>query len=476
MASGIIHYAITNEIIKRQVFSNPGRLLLGVVLPDYGYQGNSHLKLPVAGGHKRTYDFEGFREMFGELMRTDELYLGYYLHLVQDILFRHFLFDRYHWDPTVPENTTKLNRDYEIGNAYVVQKYQLQNTLTLPADFENEAINRICRFDLTKLQESMDAYFDSQDDGDIFFFTKDMTDEFIAEAADYCLKEITNLQVYWKDAASLFSGGNISDLQQNTSDLCSASKKPDVYGMYSGCADSYVLAWDNKPKSLLETTLNTRDLGGYRIAGTKEYTKYNRIYRSDLAKEPSEGDIDFLKKNGITTIIDLRLEAEAQKAANGFASARGFTYFNFPNVEGSYLPTSVDEIPHSYQVIAESRSMTQVMRTIAYAPAGVMFNCSAGKDRTGTTSAVLLWLCGVSTEDIIYDYMITKQTNAERFKRVKVNFPDLDINVVIPNENNMREFLNIMTDRYGTAERYFSSLGITEDEQQRIIEKLTKNL
>lgn len=102
MASSIIHYAITNEIIKRQVFSNPCRLLLGVVLPDYGYQGNSHLKIPVAGGHKRTYDFEGFREMFGELMQTDELYLGYYLHLVQDILFRHFLFDRYHWDPTVP--------------------------------------------------------------------------------------------------------------------------------------------------------------------------------------------------------------------------------------------------------------------------------------------------------------------------------------------------------------------------------------
>lgn len=436
MASSVIHYAIINEIIRSRSFDNPGRLCLGAVLPDYGYQGNSHLKIPVAGGHKRTYDFEKFREMFGELMRTDELYLGYYLHLVQDILFRNFLYDRYHWDPTIPGNVDRLNRDYSIGNAYVVKKYHLTNGMTVPSAIENEPINRICAYDLNRLQESMDAYFSSQEDGDIFFFTKEMTDEFIAEATDFCLKEIEKL-----------SKG-------------------------SECADSYILAWDNRPKSLLETTLNTRDLGGYRIAGTKEYTKYNRIYRSDVAKQPSEKDIDFLKKNGITTIIDLRLEAEVEKSPNGFDGIDGFTYFNFPNIEGSYLPESVDEIPHSYQVIAESRSMTQVMRTIADAPKGVMINCTAGKDRTGTTSAVLLWLCGVSFEDIIYDYMITKVTNEERFQRVKVNFPDLDMNIVIPNENNMREFLRIMAEKYGTAKEYFLSIGISEEEQETIKRKM----
>lgn len=437
MASSIIHYAITNEIIRLRSFENPERLRLGAVLVDYGYQGNSHLKIPVAGGHKRTYNFEGFREMFGEQMKNDEMYLGYYLHLVQDILFRRFLYDRYQWDPTAPGNVDRLNRDYSIGNAYVVKKYHLKNGLTIPSDFENEAINRICAFDLKRLQESMDEYFDSQDDGDIFFFTKEMTDEFISEATDFCLKEIENL-----------TKGN-------------------------ECADSYMLAWDNKPKSLLETTLNTRDLGGYRIAGTKEYTKYNRIYRSDVAKAPSAKDIDFLKKNGITTMIDLRLETEAEKSPNGFSGIDGFTYFNFPNVEGSYLPESVDEIPHSYRVIAESGSMTKVMRVIADAPAGVMINCTAGKDRTGTTSAVLLWLCGVSPEDIIYDYMITKVTNEERFRRVKENFPNIDINIVIPNENNMREFLRIMAEKYGTAKNYFSSIGITEEEQEKIRAKMT---
>lgn len=438
MASSIIHYTIANELIKRHSFKDPGRLLLGSVLVDYGYQGNSHLKIPVAGGHKRTYDFEGFRERYGELMKTDDMYLGYYLHLVQDILFRHFLFDRYHWDPTVPGNVEKLNRDYSIGNAYVVHRYELKDEIVLPDGFEGEAINGLCAFDLSRLKTSMDSYFTAADDGDIFFFTKEMTDEFIAEAVEFCMKEIDDL--------SCGKGG----------------------------ADSYELAWDNLPRSLLETTLNTRDLGGYRIAGTKNYTKYNRIYRSDLAKAPSDKDIAFLKSKGITTHIDFRIEKEVAMGANGFCGIDGFTYYNYPNVEGSYFPASVDEVPHSYQVIAEDESVTSVMRTIANAPSGVMYNCSAGKDRTGTVTAMLLWLCGVSEEDIVYDYMITKVTNEDRFRRIRENYPELDMNIVIPNADNMRAFLRLMKDKYGTAQAYFSAMGITAEEQQRIVEKLTK--
>ena len=75
---------------------------------------------------------------------------------------------------------------------------------------------------------------------------------------------------------------------------------------------------------------------------------------------------------------------------------------------------------------------------------------------------------------IIYDYMITKVTNKERFKRVKENFPNLDVNIVIPNENNMRSFLQKMKEKYGKAENYFSFLGITAGEQQKIIKKMTE--
>ena len=47
MASSIIHYAITCELIKKRKFNNPDRLKLGSVFVDAGYNGNSHMKISV---------------------------------------------------------------------------------------------------------------------------------------------------------------------------------------------------------------------------------------------------------------------------------------------------------------------------------------------------------------------------------------------------------------------------------------------
>ena len=67
-------------------------------------------------------DFELFRSKYGELMKTDDLYLGYYLHLVQDICYRHFVYDKYKWNPMIPGNVEKLHKDYSIIKIYVATR------------------------------------------------------------------------------------------------------------------------------------------------------------------------------------------------------------------------------------------------------------------------------------------------------------------------------------------------------------------
>lgn len=213
-------------------------------------------------------------------------------------------------------------------------------------------------------------------------------------------------------------------------------------------------------KSLLETTLNTRDLGGYESGIPGVMTKYNRIYRSDKQNYPSENDIDFLKRNRIITIIDMRGEEDIAKSPSGFVGREGFTYFNFPIDEGSSVPESVAAVPGSYIDIAHSKNISKIFKAIAEADAGVMFNCSAGKDRTGVVSALLLSLCGVSKADIISDYMITKECNKERFKLVRKNLPGIDINIVIPRASYMSDFLDLLYDRYGSIENYFDAIGV----------------
>ena len=436
MASSIIHYAITCELIKRRQFNNPDRLKLGSILVDSGYNGNSHMKISVAGGHKNTYDLDGYKSIYGELMKQDDLYLGYYLHLIQDILYRHLVYDKYHWNPLIPGNVEKLHRDYAIGNFYVVQKYNLKNEVTIPADFDKEPINQVCSFDLEGLVQNMNSYFEPSEEDDIFFFTKEMADEYIAEAVGYCIQELDNLEC------------------QNAG------------------TDGYLSAWNRMPKSILESTMNTRELGMYRIQGTKNYTLSNRLYRSDRCESLSASDKKLLLDRDITTIIDLRSEQEAETKPSAFSSDSDFIVFHYPIVEGMLPPNSLEAVPVSYMEIAHADCVKEVFKTIADANGGVLFHCTAGKDRTGVVSAILLALVGVSDEDIVYDYAISREFNKQRLEAYLKEHPEIDKDIVLANEKSMYGFLRMLREKHNSVDQYLRDIGISEYEIQELKSKL----
>ena len=223
-------------------------------------------------------------------------------------------------------------------------------------------------------------------------------------------------------------------------------------------------------KSLLETTMNTRDLGGYPCGDGGE-TRWGVLLRSDKIPAPSERDIAYLKELGITAVIDLRTDAEAEDSPNGLAGA-GFDYRRLPITEGSSVPQTEADVPLSYLCIAADPNMPEVFRTIVGAEGGVLFGCSAGKDRTGVVSAVILLLCGVGDEDIIDNYMLTKECCVPLWKMIREALPQFDLNIVIPKEKYMSGFLRLFRERYGTAENYLLSLGLSPKEIGAVKRKL----
>jgi len=229
--------------------------------------------------------------------------------------------------------------------------------------------------------------------------------------------------------------------------------------------------WVTITESLLETTQNTRELGGYVIKDGLA-TKRNSLWRSDVQNYPSEKDVALLKKRGITTILDLRGDKDLARKPSGFANREGFTYINCPIIEGSGIPESVEKVPVSYLAIAQAEHMPKVFKAIANATTGIMFNCTAGKDRTGVVSAILLLHAGVSDADIIEDYVLTREYGRERLELVHKNFPEVDMNIVTPREWFMEEFLRLFRARFGTTESYFKGLGLSEDEIEKIRRKL----
>ena len=90
-------------------------------------------------------------------------------------------------------------------------------------------------------------------------------------------------------------------------------------------------------QSLLSSTTNTRDLGGFPISAGR-WTQRNRIWRSDAPVVFCETDEQRLKNLNITTIIDLRTDSETERRPCAYAGRPGFTYQHFPITAGkTYL-------------------------------------------------------------------------------------------------------------------------------------------
>ena len=222
--------------------------------------------------------------------------------------------------------------------------------------------------------------------------------------------------------------------------------------------------------SLLETTLNTRDLGGHKTNNGK-ITIFNRIYRSDYGKNPPNNkDIKLLLSNKINTIIDMR--HIQNEIPNYFSKYKDFNYFNFPIEEGKEIPKSINEVPKSYIKIACSKNIKNILETIANCENGVMINCSAGKDRTGVVTAIILMLCGVIKDEIIKDYMISKELLKEKFIEIKNNYPNIDINIIIPKETYIINFMELFYKRFGNINKYMEWIGLSEGDRIKIQNKL----
>lgn len=203
-----------------------------------------------------------------------------------------------------------------------------------------------------------------------------------------------------------------------------------------------------------------------------EDTVSNRIYRSDRCERLSKCDKKLLSDRCIMTIIDLRSDQEANAKPSAFAVDKDFTYFHYPIVE-SMLPTnSIDAVPVSYMEIAHADWMKAVFKTIANAQEGVLFHCTAGKDRTGVVSAILLALVGVSDEDIIYDYTISREFNKLRLEAFLKEHPEIDREIVLANEKSRCIFLEMLREKHNSVERYLLDIGVTNNEIQRLKNKL----
>lgn len=201
MAQRTIHYLLGEELIGLGV-RDVDRFRVGNLLPDaiedLVFRDLTHFQsdVEIGGRRVRFSDFERFRREFAPLVENDALYLGYYMHLIEDVCYRIF-WNRVKfapWDMT-RENVAVLHNDYHLLNRYIVSHYGIRNEIVFPLDFEREPIQRIYPFLLRDFLDEMKDDFTENPQGTTHYLTEELLERFLAEAREICREALRRILV-----------------------------------------------------------------------------------------------------------------------------------------------------------------------------------------------------------------------------------------------------------------------------------------
>jgi protein-tyrosine phosphatase len=234
-----------------------------------------------------------------------------------------------------------------------------------------------------------------------------------------------------------------------------------------------------------EGCLNARDLGGYETEDGRE-TRWGTVVRSDCPAALTEAGRAALAGYGIRAIVDLRLPAELAEDPNPFAEPgdHGIAYTNVSFIDPAAAPPdAVSTLAEDYLQMLERyrQGVAEALAAIARAPAdgAVLVHCAAGKDRTGLISALLLGLAGVPADTIAADYAMTAELLRPR-ERQWLDGLDPEERAereamlarYAPTAEVMLQVLDGLGERYGGVEPYLRSTGLSQDDLDRLRERL----
>lgn len=167
---------------------------------------------------------------------------------------------------------------------------------------------------------------------------------------------------------------------------------------------------------------NARDIGGYRTADGRT-VKWDVIYRTGELSQLTPADVEVLRARGVRSIHDLRTvqERSSQPTAWSGEGAPPITAFDYTLDTSGFAALFQGGIPSAdaaREVFAAMYpQMLQMQRPqhralfadLLKGEGAVLYHCTAGKDRTGMATALILSALGVPRETILADYELSNR-------------------------------------------------------------------
>lgn len=242
---------------------------------------------------------------------------------------------------------------------------------------------------------------------------------FAVDKAEVLRKDASNVFVSWQDSDPV-------DVYVSAAPMLADDAKPVILGSRNGEATvslpaekrQYVILRDRGDNSLtviaerllpLEKGSNFRDVGGY-VGANGKTVKWGKIFRSGALPLLSERDYALLSGLQVKSIIDLRSLEEREVAATELDDRTGALFisndYSLKPLMRNFAAGNGENVYVGMEKLLKPQYRSIFSRLLADDGA-VMYNCSAGQDRTGMASALILTALGVDRETIIKDYHLS---------------------------------------------------------------------
>ena len=236
---------------------------------------------------------------------------------------------------------------------------------------------------------------------------------------------------------------------------------------------------------------NFRDLGGYKTSDGKT-VKWGKVYRSDNLHSLTDEDLKYMERLNLKSVVDFRSDEERNEEPDRLTpdmtpillpikfEPEGVTEnltrdLTFGNLDSSNLLRDfniilvkefTEEYKEFFRYIVDNGGEPFVL------------HCTAGKDRAGFGSAMILTVLGVPREKIIEDYLLTNTYVSDHVDRKLL---ETELKTFFRADSDNLRKINLVEERYiqaafdtidshwGGMDQYISEgLNLTEEDINKI--------
>lgn len=254
----------------------------------------------------------------------------------------------------------------------------------------------------------------------------------------------------------------------------------------------------------LQKVCNARDLGGIRCKSGR--IKEKVLLRSGHLHSATAQDVQLLKQLGLQRVIDLRNDAETLRNPDieieGVTTERisvlnptfgiSFETLNGQQVaqqmrDGADKLASEGTSPEQYMQLLYKKFATEefcaerfgkFLCALADRPVSgaTLWHCTAGKDRCGVATALLLHCLGADRDEIMQDYLLSNTHLYDRtesiLNKIAPYLSDKQLQIaermITVDESYLQTFWKTAEERFGSADNFVSRCGVTEERKERL--------